>query len=483
MRWAPRRHPDRPGRGRLTATLLATVLAAGCTNAVTGQSIAVEIGPLTAKEAVDQSLKADLAEAAALRFTGSFTSSDQAAMTVSVTAMATGEVFGTITLDGLPATVLVIDKVSYLMAATEFWTVNAPKLGILATDASALAARWVEVPTDLIKVSFGDILTPVEIVRSAGKVTRGDQLLDAPTGSVGGVDAVGVPTEQGTVTLAAEAPHGVLKIDLRSLGKPGASGNGVTGVSLEVKDVSAQAGQFYADLAKQAKAELGVAIDGLTTVLQTGNRFEPCGDANCTLAVDFTNESKLAVRVHLRAAWNGDNQPLGIHLQRQDRVFAQIDQRHACQHFGADLFGNLDRRRCLEVAAEAVGKILLADQPEFGHHRIEGVSGCSRCAQGALGRMRGQHLLVLEKGKECLDPLGTGRSVHELHPCRICAASVPKSTSQPIVPAAGGSAAAAVAGLRERRQNAVGLTGDFSMMNPASPAMPDPSRRTTTSTV
>ena len=388
MRWAPRRHPDRPGRGRLTATLLATVLAAGCTNAVTGQSIAVEIGPLTAKEAVDQSLKADLAEAAALRFTGSFTSSDQAAMTVSVTAMATGEVFGTITLDGLPATVLVIDKVSYLMAATEFWTVNAPKLGILATDASALAARWVEVPTDLIKVSFGDILTPVEIVRSAGKVTRGDQLLDAPTGSVGGVDAVGVPTEQGTITLAAEAPHGVLKIDLRSLGKPGASGNGVTGVSLEVKDVSAQAGQFYADLAKQAKAELGVAIDGLTTVLQTGNRFEPCGDANCTLAVDFTNESKLAVRVHLRAAWNGDNQPLGNCEATSDPVAPGATSTISCQVATPEWVAFWQKANTVpgEHPYGAVwSTVVLADQPDLAALERRAATKPAAQQQGAGG--------------------------------------------------------------------------------------------------
>jgi hypothetical protein len=311
MRWAPRRHPDRPGRGRYTAVLLAAVLA-GCTNSVTGQPTAIEIGPLTAKEAVDQSLKADLAEAAALQFTGDLTSSDRTPMSISVTALATGEVFGTIALDGLQATILVIDRVIYLKAATDFWTVNAPRLGILAADASALADRWVEVPTDLITISFGDILTPTEIVRSAGEVAKGDQLLpDKPTGDVGGVEAVEVPTAQGTVTLAAAAPHGVLKIDLKKLGRPGGGGNGATDVALTVKDVSAQANQFYADLAKQAKAELGLAIDGLTTVLQTGNRFEPCGDPSCTLAVDFTNESKLAVRVHLRAAWNGDNQPLG----------------------------------------------------------------------------------------------------------------------------------------------------------------------------
>lgn len=333
MRWAPRRHPDRPGRGRLTAVLLTAVLAVGgCTNAVDGQPLAIEIGPLTAREAVDQSLKADLAEAAALRFTGSLTSSDRTEMAVSVTAMATGEVFGTIALDGLQATVLVIDKVIYLKAAIDFWTVNAPNLGILATDASALANRWVEVPTDLIKVSFGDILTPTEIVRSAGEVAGGNRMLpDKPTDAVGGVDAVGVSTEQGMITLAAEAPHGVLKIDLDKLGTPGANGNGATDVSLEVTDVSAQAAQFYGDLAEQAKAELGLAIDGLTTVLQTANRFDPCGDPSCALAVDFTNESKLAVRVHLRADWNGDNQPLGSCEATSDPVAPGATSTINCQ--------------------------------------------------------------------------------------------------------------------------------------------------------
>lgn len=297
-------------RGRHAVAMLVAILAiGGCTAGVGGQPEAMEIGPLTAKEAVDQSLKSDLAEASALRFSGNLTSSDSTGMTVAVTAMATGEVFGTMTMDGLQATLLVIDKVIYLKAPTDFWTVNAPRLGIVATDASALANRWLEVPTSLIKVSFGDILTPAEIVRSTGEATKGNQLLpEQPSGKVGGIDAVDVATKKGSVTLAAKAPHGVLKIALNQLG---GRSNGARNVALEVKDVSAQAATFYADLATQAKAELGLAIDGLTTVTQTANRFEPCDEPACSLAVDFTNENKVAVRVHLHADWNGDSQPLG----------------------------------------------------------------------------------------------------------------------------------------------------------------------------
>src|SRR4051812_9244573 len=99
---------------------------------------------------------------------------------------------------------------------------------------------------------------------------------------------------------------------------------------------------------------------------------------------------------------------------------------------------------------------------------------CLRRAQSALGCMRAQHFLGFEKSKKCLDAGGPDGRVHDAHPLRICAAAVPKSASQSLEYVVAARSVISAAGVRERRRKPAALAGNFSTINPAWPAIPDP---------
>ncbi|TDV40386.1 hypothetical protein [Actinophytocola oryzae] len=298
-----------------TARRLAVLLAAGvlgltaCTNEVSGSAKGVEIGPLTTAEATSAALES-FAESAAVRYQGTLKASDGADLTVDVTATSSGEVFGTITVQGLGANVVVLDKTLFLKGAPEFWAAMAGRFGVTSGDGTALGNRWVKLPTVLLGVEFADIFTPDVVAQTAGKATKGaDTELTTQTKQVGAVQAIEVPVEGGTVYLAKDAPHGVVSIALDEIGS--AENTKAKNVSVAVTDGSANIAKTYTDLSAQAKNELGTAVDALTSISQGGNRFDACGAPSCTLVVDVTNPAKKAVKVHLRADWTGDNAPLG----------------------------------------------------------------------------------------------------------------------------------------------------------------------------
>src|SRR5262245_20564412 len=145
---------------RLVAALAAGLLTlSACTNEVTGSASGVDIGPLTTEEATSAAL-AGFAEAAAVRYQGELVASDGAKFTVDVTATSTGEVFGNITVQGLAATIVVLDKTLFLKGAPEFWAAMAARFGVTSGDGTALGNRWVKLPTVLLGVEFADIFTP-----------------------------------------------------------------------------------------------------------------------------------------------------------------------------------------------------------------------------------------------------------------------------------------------------------------------------------
>ena len=286
------------------------LVAAGCTNAVEGSPRGVDIGPLTTAEGTAQSLT-DFAEAAAVRYTGSLVAADGGRLTADVTATLTGEVSGTVTFDGLPANVLYVGKTLYLKAANNFWGGMAARFGVTSGDGSALANRWVKLPTSLLGVEFGEIFTPDVIAQTAGEPgekTASLELVHNAKESIGGVEAYAVEVEGGTVYFATREPHGVLRVDLARLGS--ADTTSVTNVVLDVVDSSPDVVAVYQSFAKAANG-LGTAVDALTGITQGAHRFDKCGAPSCTLIVDVKNTAKSAVRVHLTANWTGDGAKLG----------------------------------------------------------------------------------------------------------------------------------------------------------------------------
>lgn len=303
---------SRPGRIRLAGLAAGMVLlVAGCTSSVAGSPKAVDIGPLTTAEGTAQSL-VDFAEAGAVHYTGNLLAADGAAVTVDVHALPTGEVFGTITVNGLGATITVVDNTLYLKGNGQFWKGMAARFGVSDGDGGALANRWVKLPTSLIGIEFGQVFTPDLVSQTAGQVVETDgstELSENPKESVAGVAAYVVTVEGGKVYLATESPHGPLRFELDRIGS--ADTTAIENVVLDVVDVSPQAQKLYQDLTKRATTELTTAVDALTGIEQGAHRFEACGAPSCSLVVDIRNTGKTAVRVHLKADWTGDNQPLG----------------------------------------------------------------------------------------------------------------------------------------------------------------------------
>lgn len=295
---------------RLVPLLVAAALSlTACTNAVSGAPSGVEIGPLTTAEATSAALTS-FAESAATRYRGTLQASDGSDFAVDVTATSTSEVFGNITVDGLGATIIVLDKTLFLKGAPEFWAAMAARFGVSSGDGTALGNRWVKLPTVLLGIEFADIFTPDLVGQTAGRATKdaGGEL-PTKTTTASTVAGIEVPVDGGKVYLAEKAPHGVVALALDEIGS--AENTKARDLAVSVTDVSATITKTYTDLAAKAKNELGTAVDALTTITQGGNRFDACGAPSCTLVVDITNPSKKAVKVHLKANWTGDNAALG----------------------------------------------------------------------------------------------------------------------------------------------------------------------------
>jgi hypothetical protein len=314
---------------RLVAVLVAGLLGlSACSSDVSGTPSGVRIGPLTTEEATTAALTS-LSEAAAVRYQGNLTTSDGSDLVVDVVATSGGEVFGTVTIGGLGASVLVLDKALFLKGAPEFWSAMAPRFGVTSGDGTALGNRWVKLPSVLLGIEFPDTFTPDVVAKTAGKTGKdGGGELATETTTVGSVTGIPVTVNGGTVYLAKDAPHGVVGIALGEIGT--AQNTRAKNMLVTVTDGSAGINKVYTDLAAQAKNELGIAVDALTSITQGGNRFDACGPPSCTIAVDVTNPSTKAVRVHLKADWNGDNAPLGSCEQVSEPLAAGASATMSC---------------------------------------------------------------------------------------------------------------------------------------------------------
>ncbi|MBM7776404.1 hypothetical protein JOD54_006608 [Actinokineospora baliensis] len=312
MRWAGWR---RTARGRvvpLAALGLGVLLAAAaCSDGVAGTPVATEIGPPTGAASAVQSLD-DLGEAGLLRFQGTLTSAHSDPVQFDLKATSGGEISGALTVNGKAASVLVIERGTYLKAAADFWS-TLSGVGNAESKGTAVADRWVKVPGGLIGMELADVFTPESmsqfLVVDTDKADEAEQPLTTrrPT-DLGGTKAFRVPLVNGAVYLAEAAPHGVLKVELDSAGQSAATT--VKKLAATVTDATADVAKFYQDVATEAGA-LTAPVDVLNTVQESGHTFEGCGAASCSIVVSFTNSTKAAVRVSVRGNWQGDSAPLG----------------------------------------------------------------------------------------------------------------------------------------------------------------------------
>ncbi|WP_436495742.1 hypothetical protein [Actinokineospora sp. HUAS TT18] len=300
-----------PGRGGLAAVLgWAILVLAGCSTAVSGAPVAAPVAPPNATESITQSL-VNLGESSTVRYQGTLSSASDDDVTFDVTAAQTGEIAGSFTLDGKAATVLVVNKTTYLKAGADFW---ATLSGVANSQGkgAAVADRWVKVPTSLIGVEFGDVFTPdvlgQNLAKGADKAGT-KPIAEGERAKVGEVPTVKVTTGGGSVYVTEAAPHGVVKVEMDKVGRSDTTS--VKKLVATVADGSAEIAKFYQDVSAQA-AELTAPIDVLTTVTEGTHNFDGCGAASCSIIVQFTNPGKVAVRVSVRGTWQGDNAPLGV---------------------------------------------------------------------------------------------------------------------------------------------------------------------------
>ncbi|CRK55727.1 hypothetical protein [Alloactinosynnema sp. L-07] len=277
---------------------------------MSGNPVAAAVPPPTATESITQSL-INLGESSTVRYQGTLSSASDDAVTFDLTSAQTGEIFGTFTLDGKAATLLVVNKTTYLKAGADFWSTLSGVANNQGKGA-AVADRWVKVPTSLIGVEFGDVFTPDVLGQNLAKGSEkagADPITDGERVKIGELPAIKVTTGGGTVYVTEAVPHGVVKVEMDKVGRSDTTS--VKKLVTSVADGSAEVAKFYQDVSAQAAA-LTAPIDVLTTVQEGTHAFDGCGAASCSIIVQFTNPGKVAVKVSVRGTWQGDNAPLGI---------------------------------------------------------------------------------------------------------------------------------------------------------------------------
>ncbi|SER37060.1 hypothetical protein [Actinokineospora terrae] len=287
------------------------VTAAACSTAVAGSPVPAEIGPPSGAASAVQSLD-DLGEAGLLRYKGTLTSASNDPVEFDLAAASGGEIAGSLTVNGKAASVLVVERGTYLKAAADFWA-TLSGVGNAENKGTAVADRWVKVPGVLIGVELADVFSPESmsqyLVVDTDKAQDNEQpLTDRRRTDLAGAKVFRIPLVSGAVYLAEAQPHGVLKVELDSAGQ--SAPTTVKKLSTTVVDATGELAKFYQDVAAVA-GQLTAPVDVLNTVQESGHTFEGCGAASCSIVVSFTNGTKAAVRVSVRGNWQGDSSPLG----------------------------------------------------------------------------------------------------------------------------------------------------------------------------
>ena len=309
----------------LSSVALAGVVltCAGCAAAITGEPRSVPIPVESASQVAHQSIL-DLSEASVLHLKGTLTTKDNDQLTIDFLSTASGELTGTVTLDGQQAQVADLGGRLYLNAGQAFWTAIAD---LPSGSDSAAAGNWVTVPTDLLGVDPTSELTPAAIGNElTSTFGRAD---DRTFTSLGSAEHNGTPVVQfnanqdstGALLVAAAAPHGIVHAEFEVGG-----GNSLVA---DISDSSATAAAVYQTLSQQAGA-LQTAIDPNLDIEQGNQTWGTCDAGGCSVNVTFTNSSSVSTRVLVTGNWTGDNNPVGTCQVVSDPVAAGASGTATC---------------------------------------------------------------------------------------------------------------------------------------------------------
>jgi hypothetical protein len=282
----------------------AVLACAGCAAAITGKPQSVPIPVESASQVAHQSIL-DLSEASVLHLKGTLTTKDNDQLTIDFLSTSSGELTGTVALDGQQAQVADLGGRLYVNAGQAFWTAIAD---LPSGSDSAAAGNWVTVPTDLLGVDPTSELTPAAI---GNELTSDFGKTDNRTfTSLGSADHDGTSVAQfnanqdstGALLVTTSAPHGIVHAEFQVGG-----GNSLV---VDIADSSATAAAVYQTLSQQAGA-LQTAIDPNLDINQGNQTWGTCNGSGCSVNVTFTNSSSVSTKVLVTGNWTGDNSPVG----------------------------------------------------------------------------------------------------------------------------------------------------------------------------
>ncbi|MCE7012013.1 hypothetical protein LWC34_55770 [Kibdelosporangium philippinense] len=292
----------RHGFGTLLGAIL--LLSTGCTSDDPPLDAPASAPKLVVAEAVEQSI-VDLKSAGAVRYNGSLTAPAGDNVTMQVTVTKAGEAIGELSVNGLPATVLVVDHTLYLKAGLDFWL----KLsGVPDSTAPTVADHWVKAPGVLLGVDIERIFDTETLSGMFGKPVTAQAPDAAKRTKLAGQDVIEVPTDTGVLYLGVNPPYGLARFDLTKSGKTDPTK--VRDLAFSVSDATSDMAALYRDLAGKA-AELETAYDPFTGVKQGTYKFQNCTANSCSIAVELTNVGKQAARVAVKATWTGGGNVIG----------------------------------------------------------------------------------------------------------------------------------------------------------------------------
>ena len=304
--------------------LAATVLAcAGCAASMNGSPRGVPIPVESASDVAHQSIL-NLSEASVLHLTGKLTTKDNDQLTIDFLSTSSGELTGTVTLDGQQAQVADLGGRLYVNGGQGFWSAIAD---LPSGSDSAAAGAWVTVPTDLLGVDPTSELTPAAIGNSlTSTFAKNDNRSFTSLGSAdhNGATVVQFNANQdstGDMLVTSAAPHGIVHADYQV--------GGGSALTVDISDASATAASVYQTLSNQAGA-LQTAIDPNLDIQQGTQTWGTCNATSCSVNVTFTNSSTVTTKVLVTGNWTGDNNPVGTCQVISDPVAASANSTATC---------------------------------------------------------------------------------------------------------------------------------------------------------
>jgi hypothetical protein len=305
------------------ALAAAALACAGCATSMNGSPRGVPIPVESASDVAHQSIL-NLSEASVLHLTGKLTTKDNDQLTVDFLSTSSGELTGTVALDGQQAQVADLGGRLYVNGGQGFWSAIAD---LPSGSDSAAAGAWVSVPTDLLGADPTSELTPAAIGNALTSTFAKND--NRTFSSLGSTDHNGTTVAQfnanqdstGDMLVTSAAPHGIVHAEFQV--------NGGNALSIDISDASATAASVYQTLSQRAGA-LQTAIDPNLDIQQGNQTWGTCNATSCSVDVTFTNSSTVTTKVLVTGNWTGDDNPVGTCQAISDPVPASASSSVMC---------------------------------------------------------------------------------------------------------------------------------------------------------